>query len=182
MEQNRVLHVIGTINEENTKEIIESIIAINVYDDKQQSYFGRYKREPIKLLVNSFGGSVYSGFAVVDIIKNSRTPVHTICVGKAMSAGFLILIAGHERYSYPNSKLLYHQPSWGAKGTLQDMRETIQEVDIMEKHFEEFTLECTKIPKARIDEVRVRKIDWYMTPKEALKLGVIDKIISKNIF
>ena len=72
---------------------------------------------------------------------------------------------------------LYHQVSSGASGKVQDMEERVGEAKRLQKHIEEHTMEKTKIEKKKLKKVLENKIDWFMTAKEALELGVVDVIL-----
>ncbi len=82
------------MNQQTANEVIRFIYDIN-NDDKNIT---PEQRTPIKLLINSEGGDVYSGFGIVEAIQNSETPVYTICHGQAQSMGLLILAAGYKRF------------------------------------------------------------------------------------
>jgi len=82
---------LGDIDSEIINDIIQLIYEINEEDAKKTQV------EPIKLIINSFGGEVYSGLALIDVIDNSLTPVYTICHGSAMSMALIIYAAGHQR-------------------------------------------------------------------------------------
>lgn len=78
-------------------------------DDKNDEKEKDYKRDPIKLYINSCGGDVYDAWGLIDIILNSKTPIYTYCTGYAMSAAFNIFLAGHKRYCYKHSTFMCHQ-------------------------------------------------------------------------
>jgi ATP-dependent Clp protease protease subunit len=120
---------------------------------------------------------VYQIFGVINLIEASKTPVHTICTGVAMSCGFLLLIHGHRRFCYKHSTPLYHQVSSWSTGTLKEITEKMTETTRLQKVIEDMTVAKTKITKARLKEVYDKQIDWYMTSSEAKKLGVIDEIL-----
>jgi ATP-dependent Clp protease protease subunit len=89
----------------------------------------------------------------------------------------MIAICGHKRFCYPLSTPLYHQVSGGMWGTLKQMEEDIQETKRLQKKIEEIVLSKTKITKEKLEKVYKRKTDWYITAKEALKLGIVDEVI-----
>ena len=80
-------------------------------DDEKDEKEKDYNREPIKLYINSYGGSIYDMWGLIDVILNSKTPIYTYCTGYAMSAAFKIFLAGHKRYCYKHSIFMYHQMS-----------------------------------------------------------------------
>jgi ATP-dependent Clp protease protease subunit len=110
-------------------------------------------------------------------MDKSKTPIHTIVTGAAMSCGFMILISGHKRFGYAHSTPLYHQVSTGLFGTTKDVEEGLKETKRLQKKIEEITLDRTKITKKRLKKVFKNKIDWFMSAEEALSLGVIDEIL-----
>jgi len=91
---------LGDIDSEIINDIIQLIYEINEEDAKKTQV------EPIKLIINSFGGEVYSGLALIDVIDNSLTPVYTICHGSAMSMALIIYAAGHQRMAKENGILM----------------------------------------------------------------------------
>ena len=100
---------IGDIDDE-IGDAVDNIIRFwNRVDD--EANLPREEREPIKLYINSNGGALSGALKIIDAIKLSKTPVHTINTGMAYSAGFFIFITGEERYAYPNSSFLFHEGS-----------------------------------------------------------------------
>lgn len=160
-----------------TKEIIE----INDNDDKLKKIYSindlEYTPKPIKIFIDSFGGGVYACFGLLSIIEKSKTPIHTIATGAAMSCGFMILISGHKRFAYENATPMYHQVSTRMWGKLKDMEEDLVETKRLQYMIESITLKKTKITKKKLEKIYKTKKDWYMSSSEALKLGVVDEII-----
>lgn len=134
-------------------------------------------REPIKLYISSFGGSVYDVFAFVDYIETMKTPIHTIAIGKAMSCGAIMLLAGDRRFSTQNSTILLHQISSGTWGTLQGMLESVNETQRLSDKVNDLIIERTHIDEEFLLEIQESKYDYYMDVQEALELGIIDEII-----
>ena len=132
----------------------------------------------IKLYINSPGGVVSSGMAIYDTMQYVKPDVQTICVGQAASAAALLMTAGKKgkRFSLPNSRFMIHQIMGGAEGQATDVEIQTREMlrikqqtnDILAKHTGQ---SLTKIEK---DTDR----DFFMSPDEAKKYGLIDKIIS----
>lgn len=84
------------------------------------------ERKPIKLLINSYGGSLDSCLHFIDTLLLSKTPVYTYNVGVAMSAGFYIMLAGSKRFAYPNAQFLIHSGSGGAAGTYEQSKSQME--------------------------------------------------------
>ena len=177
----RTLYLPEQVNQESMNKLTKSIIEINKSDDYLKKLYAisdiDYNPKPIEIYIDSYGGAVYQCMGLLGVMEKSVTPIHTIVTGCAMSCGFMILISGHKRFGYKLSTPLYHQVSTGFRGKVQDMEESLEETKRLQKMIEKITLAQTEIPKKRLKEVLKNKVDWYMTAKEALELGVIDEII-----
>lgn len=119
------------VDQSSIGELTQRVIEINQDDEhlkKVYSIYGLdYKPEPINIYIDSYGGAVYQCFGLLSVIERSKTPVHTIVTGCAMSCGFLLLISGHKRFAHKMSTPLYHQVSTGFWGKVQDMEEKLEE-------------------------------------------------------
>lgn len=179
--EDRIIHFTKQVNQESISEVTRKIVSINHSDGKLKKLAKlrgmKYKPEPIKIFIDSYGGAVYQCFGLLSIMKASKTEIHTIVTGCAMSCGFMMLISGHKRFAYPLSTPLYHQVSTGFWGKLKDMEESIAETKRLQKSIEDITFERTKITRKRLREVFKGKYDWFMSADEALTLGVVDEII-----
>ena len=162
-------------------ELTKHILEINEEDEllrKLYEVYGlSYESKPIKMYIDSYGGMVYQCFGLIGVMEKSKVPIHTIVTGAAMSCGFMILINGHRRFGYRHSTPLYHQVSSAAFGKVQDMKEKLEETKRLQSKIEDMTLSLTKITKKKLKKILKSKTDWYMSPEEALALGVIDEII-----
>jgi ATP-dependent Clp protease protease subunit len=165
------------ITASSVADIIESILDINTLDDELEEDLQDYDREPIKLIVNSFGGSVYDGFALIAAIEHSKTPIHGYCYGSAMSMGFIIYISTHVRFAHKTSTLMYHEISDMFWGNITGAKQNLKECERLQKVYDDYVLGRTKIPVAKMDEYKARKEDWYMSAQEAAKYKIIHKII-----
>ena len=103
------------------------------------------KRKPINIYIMSFGGELYPAYALISTILASKTPVNTINMGVAMSAGLLILLAGHKRYAMKYSTAMIHQGSGGAQGTFSEMEEQQKNYRKLIDSMRDYILERTKI-------------------------------------
>lgn len=169
------------VDQESVNKLTKSIIEINDDDERIAKIYKfndlQYFPKPIKIYIDSYGGLVYQCLGLLGVMRNSKTPIHTIVTGCAMSCGFLISISGHRRFGYTKSTYLYHQVSAGAWGSLKDMEEKVIEIKRLQEIIEGITLEKTSITKKHLEKIYREKTDWYMDTKEALKLGVIDEIL-----
>lgn len=162
-----------------TREILE-INRNDAYLTKLYEVYGlAYNPTPIKIFIDSYGGYVYQCFGLLSVMDNSKTPIHTIVTGAAMSCGFMMAIHGHKRFAMRNATLMYHQVSSGAWGKLKEMEEDIAETQRLQKRIMELTVKRTKISLAKLEENFERKKDWFMDADEALMNGVIDEVLGK---
>ena len=131
----------------------------------------------ISIYINSPGGVVYAGLAIYDTMQFVKPDIQTICVGMAMSMGSVILLGGApgKRMSLPNSKVLIHQGSAGFHGQPTDIEIQAKEVIGLKRLLEEITAKHTGQPLERVSKDMDR--DYYMTAKEAMEYGIIDRVI-----
>jgi len=136
--------------------------------------------QDIYLYVNSPGGQVSSGMAIYDTMQYIKPDVQTICIGQAASMGALLLAAGAngKRFSLPHARIMIHQPSGGFQGQHTDIEIQAKEItrirEILDRIIATHSGQDPK--KVRKDTER----DHYMTGEEALKYGLIDKLITKR--
>lgn len=175
----REISITDVIDEE-IGDAVESIIRFwNKVDD--ENHVSDTKREPIKIYINTPGGSLHATLTMVDAIKMSKTPIYTINTGTAFSGGFFIFISGHVRFSYPHATFLFHEGSTGGGGP-QDagkFRNYASFYDKMLEQLETLTLENTNITKEVYDKHKLD--DWWIFADEALELGICDEIIEDFI-
>ncbi len=131
----------------------------------------------IFLYINSPGGMAYAGLAIYDVIQHIQPAVSTTCVGMGMSAAAMILCAGTagKRYALPNSRVMIHQGSAGARGAPTDMEIQLREVLATTRRMAEIIAHHTGQPVEKVERDIDR--DHYMSAEEALEYGMIDEIM-----
>ena len=136
--------------------------------------------EPINLYINSPGGVVSAGLAMYDTMQYIKPPVSTVCLGQAASAASLILCAGASgsRFATPNSKIMIHQPSGGFSGQATDIKIQAEEILKTKKRINEIYQKHLNISINEIDKAMER--DKFFDSEEAMKFGLIDKVITKR--
>lgn len=169
-EKYRKLLLSEEINAASVKVIIEKILEINEDDDTKELDYRDWERKPIKLFINSFGGSVYDGLSLVDIIKQSKTPVHTISVGSSMSMGFWIYLAGHERYVGETATLMFHDISTSAWDKLEGIKQELNEATRLQKMICKEVTSTSLVKQETLDDYINRKAEWYIPAEDAIKL------------
>jgi len=164
----------GFIDSVTVGAAIKDILDINNDDDMKEITFRMYKRAPICIYINSGGGSVYDGLALVDVIKKSRTPIFTIAIGSAMSMAFWIFISGHQRFIGENATLMYHEISSGVSDKLEGISLEVNEIKRLQKSFDKDIVSNSAITQLQLNDYRKRKAEWYIGAKEAMKLELAE--------
>jgi ATP-dependent Clp protease protease subunit len=173
---NRLFYISDGVDHNSMGKACYSLLSLLQKDEKTESEQKNFKRQPIKIFINSFGGSMYDMWALIDIITTSQTPIYTYCTGYAMSAGFLIFLAGHKRFVTKHATLMCHQLSMWDNGKLSDMQQVMEEREENQRDIEDFIIKQTKITQERLDEIRIKKIDWYIKSTDVEKLGIAEVI------
>lgn len=134
----------------------------------------------ISLYINSPGGSVTAGMAIYDTMNFIKSDVSTICIGMAASMGSFLLSAGAKgkRYALPNSEIMIHQPSGGARGQETEIRIMAEHLLKTKKKLNQMLAQNTGQPIEKIEVDTDR--DNYLTAEEAKEYGLIDEIITKR--
>lgn len=134
------------------------------------------ERQPIKIFIDSPGGSLDDMLAFVGLMKISKTPIWTIVAGTAYSAAACILMAGHQRFALPNTKGLLHSGSASnLGGTYEQTQEQAKNYNTLVEQMKSLILDCTTIDPKIL--TRKLKTDWYMYTEDLLNNGLIDKIV-----
>ncbi|MEA2088342.1 MAG: ATP-dependent Clp endopeptidase proteolytic subunit ClpP [Patescibacteria group bacterium] len=135
------------------------------------------KNKDIKLYINSNGGSVTAGLAIYDTMQYVKSNISTICIGNAASMAALLLSAGakNKRFALPNSSIMIHQIMGGAEGQASDIKIRAEYILKLKEKLDKILVKHTgqNLPKIEKDTDR----DYYMSSEEALKYGIIDKIV-----
>ena len=134
----------------------------------------------IHLYINSPGGSVTAGMAIYDTMRYISCDVNTLCIGQACSMGSFLLAGGAKgkRFALPNSQIMIHQPSGGAKGQAADIEIQAKLILDMRRRLNNIYAENTGQKLSVIEKAMDR--DNFMTPEDALKFGLIDQIVTSR--
>jgi ATP-dependent Clp protease protease subunit len=163
----RIIFIGSGINDQVANAVIAQLLFLESQDNKSD----------VKIYVNSPGGSVTSALAIYDTMRYIKCDISTICVGLAASAASLLLSAGKKgkRFALPNSEIMIHQVMGGVEGQATD-------IDIHAKHILKIKERLNKI-LAKHTGQKLAKVtkdaerDYFMSAEEAMKYGIIDKII-----
>jgi ATP-dependent Clp endopeptidase proteolytic subunit ClpP len=141
-------------------------------------------QEVIPIVIDSYGGYVYSLLAMIDIIDQSPVPVATIGLGKMMSCGSVLLTCGAEgmRYATPSSTVMIHDVASGNQGKVEEIKASAAQTDKLNKTiFERMALNCGHDKNYFMDQLfKKHHAEWYLTAKEAKKQNVINIIGSPS--
>ena len=137
-------------------------------------------KKEISFYINSPGGIVWSGLAVYDTMQYISSKIMTICIGQAASASSLLLTAGEKdmRFSLPNSRIMIHQPSGGYQGQVTDLEIQTNEIIKTKKRLNQIYAKHTGKNIREVELIMER--DKYFSPEEAIRFGLIDKIVKNR--
>ena len=161
--------LMDVITAESCKEAIEFILKQNAEKKKQKR---------LQFMICSPGGDVPSCFALIDIMKGSRIPIHTVGLGCIASCGLLLFITGEKGYRTltPNTSILSHQFSWGNWGKEHELFAQVKEFELSTKRMLDHYQKCTGLTEKQIREFLLPPEDVWLSAKEAKKLGICDNV------
>jgi ATP-dependent Clp protease protease subunit len=164
----RIIFLIGPVNDAVASLVCAQLLFLEAENPNKE----------IAFYINSPGGVVTSGLAIYDTMQYVRCPVATMCVGQAASMGALLLTAGEpgRRLSLPNSRIMIHQPSGGARGQAADIEIQAREIVKIRERLNGVFAQHTKQPLDVIERAMER--DNFMSPEEALAFGLIDEVVT----
>ena len=175
---NRNIVINQDVNTETMYKAMYWLKKIKSIDDKNNIPIDR--RQPINIYINSYGGEVYEGLALISLIKNMQEKgyiINTYSESKSMSMGFVIFCVGTNRYMSRYSTLMCHSVSSMTYGKVQDMIVDLDETIRLDELIKSIILEHTDIDIEILDEVTRCKKDWYINSNEALEYKIATEII-----
>ena len=170
-DEDRIIYLASDINEHSISNIIGQLFSLSK----------RNSKKPIYLVISSFGGDIYSMFALYDAMKFVKCPIHVSGFGKIMSAAVLILAAGHkgERIVGANCRVMIHSISCINMGNVFEQQNSIKEMKKLQQLMEKRLSEETGQDRKTIHKIMKKGRDRHLTAKQAKKLGIVDKIIGE---
>lgn len=166
----RIIFVTGEINDQMADIIVAQLLFLEFEDPDKD----------IQLYINSPGGSVTAGLAIYDTMNYIKPDVSTIVIGQAASMGAILLTSGAKgkRYALPNANILIHQPLGGAQGQATEISIVAEQILKIRDRLNNILVDTTGQDMETI--VRDTERDKYMTSKEALAYGLVDKVIESH--
>ena len=158
-------------------EVSEHVIAQVI---AQMLHLANTSRAPIHLVVSTYGGSIDEMFSLYDTIKFLPCPVHTVALGKVMSAGVLLLASGvkGKRLIGASARIMMHPLSGGAFGNVFEIENQANEAKRLQELMVDSLVKETKMTRQQIvKRVMNPMLDYYLTPQDAVRFGIVDKII-----
>lgn len=168
--KDRIIFLSDEVNDATASIVVAQLLFLDSEDPDKD----------INLYINSPGGSITAGMAIYDTMQYTKADVSTICVGMAASMGAFLLSAGAKgkRYALPNSEIMIHQPLGGTQGQATDIQIHAERIIKMKEKLNKMLSENTGQPLDKIKADTER--DNFMSADEALKYGLIDKIVEKR--
>ena len=169
LEEEGIFLFMEPFDDASCKSAINFILTHNIQDKPLKK---------LQLMINSPGGSLHACFALIDVMKGSRIPIHTIGLGMIASCGILTFMSGAKghRYLTPNTSILSHQYSWGSKGKEHELFAVVREFELSTERMIKHYKKCTGMSEKKIREVLLPAKDVWLDAKEAIKYGIADKI------
>ena len=166
----RIIFIGGTV----TADLANSVVAQLLHLEQEDA------EKDITIYVNSPGGSVDAGMAMIDTMHFIKPDVSTVCVGMAASMGAMILSQGTKgkRYVLPHSRVMIHQPMTGVEGQASDIAITAEQILKIKQTLIDMMVDATGQKKDQVEKDMDR--DYWMDASQAKKYGIVDGIISKR--
>jgi ATP-dependent Clp protease protease subunit len=163
----RMVLISDPIDHKLTSRIIAQLLHLDQTDPKK----------PIKLFINSPGGSADDGFAIYDMIRFIRPRVRIVSAGLSASAATVIMLAANkeDRFALPNARIMIHQPSMRSFGAAEDLRRTAEQILKLRGRINELYAQETGQPLSKVTEDTDR--DFWMSAQEAVEYGLIHKVL-----
>jgi len=168
--KDRIVFVGTAIDDNVANLVIAQLLFLQMEDPDKE----------INLYINTPGGAVTAGLAIYDTMQFVRCDVNTYCVGQAASLGALLLAAGTggKRYALPHARIMIHQPWGGVQGAAVDIGIQAEEILRLREKINELLARHTGRTVKKIAQDTDR--DYFMTPEEALKYGIIDQVVKSQ--
>lgn len=166
----RIVFLDGEVNDQSASVIVAQLLLLESENTKKD----------VCLYINSPGGSVTAGMAIYDTMQYIKPDVSTICIGMAASMGAFLLAGGAKgkRFCLPNAEVMIHQPSGGAQGQATDIEITARNIIRTKEKLN--TLLALNTGKPYEDVCKDTERDCWLSADDALKYGIIDKIVQKH--
>lgn len=171
IDQNNIYLFMEDFNNKSVKPVIEWILRKNLLPTKSRP-------KHLTLMINSPGGDVSSAFALIDVMKGSTIPIHTVGLGLIASCGILTFMAGKKghRTITPNTSILSHQYAWGSYGKEHELFARVREFELTTERMIAHYKKCTGLNEKKIREHLLPAEDVWLSAEQAVEFGIADHI------
>ena len=165
-----IYYFASDFNQNSVKDCITWILDAN--------FQNKTPYENLTLMISSYGGDLFSAFALIDVMRGSHIPIHTVGLGIIASAGLLTFIAGEpgHRIITPNTSILSHQFTAGSFGKEHELLATQKQFDLVTKRMINHYKKCTKLSEKIIREKLLPPQDIWLSSEEAKKYNLVDQV------
>jgi len=171
VDNSRIVALHGDVTEHTVSQVIAQLLN-----------FANTNRNPVYVIVSTYGGAIDEMFALYDTIKFLPCPVHTVGLGKVMSAGVLLLAAGikGKRLIGNSARIMVHPVSGGVYGNVFEVENETKEHRRLHNLMLEALAKETKMDRKKLEEIMNPSVDYFLTAQEAISLGIVDKVIGDH--
>jgi len=165
--KDRIVFVGGEIDDDTANAVVAELLFLQAQDAEKE----------VSMYINSPGGSVTAGLAILDTMKMVKCPVATYCVGQAASMGAVLLASGEKgrRFALPHARIMVHQPWGGAQGKASDIEITAREILRLKEMLNGLLAEAAGKTLEAVTNDTDR--DHFMSAEEAKSWGIVDKVL-----
>lgn len=181
-EESRIIGLFGDVAEETCAEVITNLLILsNRGEIPKNERKDKHSHPPIEFYVNTHGGSASDMFAIYDMMRQIRKKceIHTIGMGKIMSAGVLLLAAGTKgkRKIGAHARVMIHSVLGGTEGPLHNIQNEFDEIKFVQQAYTKALIKETDLTAKGMDDLLKRHVNIYLSAEEAVKYGIADEVI-----
>ena len=177
-EDMRLVGLFFDVAEDKVAEIVHALLILN---ETNAGVEEEDEKHPVEFYISTYGGNADDMFALYDIMRQVRkqTPIHTVGMGKVMSAGVLLLSAGTkgQRRIGKNCRVMMHSVIAGNHGSFHNLVKEVEAVEHLQKMYINCLVEETKMTKKDVKNLLERKVNVYLSAEEAVEYGIADIIV-----
>ncbi len=181
-EESRIIGLFGDVAEETCAEVITNLLILSKRGEiPKNERKDKYTHPPIEFYINTHGGSATDMFAIYDMMRQIRKKceIHTIGMGKIMSAGVLLLAAGTKgkRKIGAHARVMIHSVLGGTEGPLHNIQNEFDEIKFVQQTYTKALIKETDLTAKGMDDILKRHVNIYLSAEESVKYGIADEVI-----
>lgn len=177
----RVVGLFGDVNEQTCADVVQNLLVLSKQGEiPKEERKDKYTHPPIEFYVNTHGGSASDMFAIYDMMRNAKKncEIHTIGIGKIMSAGVLLLAAGTKgkRRIGANARVMIHSVLGGSEGPLFNLENEMNEIRFVQEKYSRALTKETNLTTKTMKDLLEKHVNIYLSAEEAVKYGIADEV------